>query len=98
MPEVFAEIAALAQRLGVRSIKDLPGCWEHDVDGHWWIAVNGHRIPMKCSRGPEVHPFTVYVEWKGWPAGIITPDGGTLAAGDAANEDALIAALKAAGR
>jgi len=96
MSEVFVRIAELALALGVRGIGNLPGCWEHDVDGVWWIAMNGRATAAKCSRGPEVAPFTAYVEFNGWPAGLVTPGGGVIAAGEAANERALIEALVAA--
>jgi hypothetical protein len=96
--EAFYEIVMLAERMGVEDINELPGCWECQIDERWWIAVNGHREPAKCSAGPEVPPFTAYVQFNGWPAGIIDPYGGIIAAGDAANEDAFITALKGAGR
>jgi hypothetical protein len=96
MCEAFAEIAALASRLGIASIGKLPGCWEHRIDDHWWIAVNGHPAVQKSSTGKSVPPFSAYVEFCGWPAGIVNPYGGLIAAGDAANEDTFIAALRAA--
>ena len=94
--EVFVEIAALAERIGVAPINALLGCWEHQVDPHWWIAVNGHAEPVQCSMGTKVPSFSAYVQFNGWPAGIINPFGGTLVAADAANEDTFIAALQAA--
>ena len=80
---------------GAKNIFQLPGCWESDVDGHWWIAINGHTETVSSSRGQDVPPFSVVIEFNGWPAGIIGPDGGVIAAGGAANEDTFIAALKA---
>lgn len=97
MSEAFAEVCGLALRLGARSIKDLPGCWEHQIDAQWWVALNGHNEPIKCSSGVEVPPYTMYVMYNGWPAGLISPAGGTMAAGAAANEDTFIAVVKAAG-
>jgi hypothetical protein len=95
--EVMIEIVELAARLGVTEIYELPGCWEHAVDDGWWLALNGHREPVACSRGPEVPPLSAYVEWYGWPAGIVGFHGGVVAAGSEANEDALLEALRAAG-
>jgi len=92
----FDEIAQLAIRLGVVPLNARPGCWEFQVDEHWWIAVNGHRESLKCSKGVAVEPFNAYVEFNGWPAGSFNPAGGIMAAGEAANEDAFIAALRAA--
>jgi hypothetical protein len=93
-------IAMLADALGVRDICNLPGCWEHQVDEQWWIAVNGRRSPSKPSRGPTpIEPFHVYVEFKGWPAALFRIGGdGTFAAGTAANEDTFVAACVAAAR
>lgn len=94
--EAFYEIANMAQRMGVTRIDQMEGCWEVDVDDHWRLSVNGHGEPTKNRDGTEVPPITAYVEWNGWPAGLIHPAGGTMAAGSAANEGALIEALKAA--
>jgi hypothetical protein len=73
-----------------------PGCWEVGIDQHWWIAVNAHNEPKTCSKGTEVAPFACYVGFNGWPAGILTPTGGALAAGSLANEETFLAALAAA--
>lgn len=94
--EAFSAIAQLAGRLGIEKINEMEGCWEHQVDGLWWIAVNGHTKPLKCSHGAEVPPINCYIEFNGWPAGIIDPFGGIIAAGAAANEDTFIDALNAA--
>lgn len=94
--EAFAEIVKLAERRGVARINDLPGCWEPEIGGEWKIALNGHREPAKSSSGAEVPPFSAYIEYNGWPAGVIDPSGGIIAAGECANEDAFIAALRAA--
>jgi hypothetical protein len=96
MSESFFEICQLADRLGVSNIGNMTGCWEHAVDEHWWMAINGHASEMKCSRGATVPAFHAYIEYNGWPAGFISPNGGIIAAGAAANEDAFIAALKLA--
>ena len=69
---------------------------EKEIDEQWWIAINPHDEKLKCSHGPVVEPFTMYVEFNGWPAGIVTMNGGMFAAGSAANEDAFIDALKRA--
>lgn len=91
---VFAGIGALASQLGVANIRELPGCWEIQIDEQWFIAVNGHKDERRCSKGARVPFAHAYVEYNGWPAGIINPYGGILAAGDCANEQALIAAIE----
>jgi hypothetical protein len=105
--EAFMAVVELAEALGVERIDRLPGCWEHKVDAQWFIAVNGHTTP-KAIRGFAggaaampgevlfIDPLHVYLEFNGFPAGIIGMRSGLLAAGSAANEDTLIAALRAA--
>lgn len=89
--EAFSEVVELSRRMGVSRINQLPGCWEVEVGNGFRIAVNGHDKPTPCTFGPEVPPFEMYVERNGLPAGLISPDGGTVV-GDC--EDALIEALK----
>lgn len=94
--EAFSKIAALADALGVRAIDTLHGCWEFQVDEQWWISLNGHKEKTKDSHGAEVPPYHAVVEYNGWPAGIIGPANGIIAAGSCANENSFIAALEAA--
>jgi hypothetical protein len=94
LTHAMVEIVDLAARLGVAQINKLPGCWELQVDAQWWIALNGHSEPTKCSKGAAVPPFHAYVEFNGWPAGVIGCHAGTIAAGAAANEQAFIEAVK----
>lgn len=92
----FHLIALVAQHDGVQGIVARPGCWERDLPDGWRISVNGHADPTDNSDGVPVPPFTVYVQYNGWPAGFIDPMGGVLAAGEAANEAAFRAALQKA--
>jgi hypothetical protein len=94
--EAMLLVGELAAALGVANINRLPGCWEHAIDAHWTIAVNGHQQPIKTSTGVEVAPFNVWVEFNGWPAGYFDASGGTLAAGEAANEVTFCEALRGA--
>ena len=96
MSAAFIRICDLALELGVRAINGLPACWEHQVDEHWFIAVNGHGEAQKTSNGNAVPPFNCYIEFSGFPAGLITPYDGIIAAGSVANEDSFIAALERA--
>lgn len=89
-------VVILADSLGVRGMNALPGCWEHQIDEQWWIALNAHGHPVKCSRDIEVQGFTCYVEFNGWPAGTFTPFEGVIAAGAAANEQAFCEACERA--
>lgn len=94
IPEVMMAICALGLAVGAAPLNELAGCWEERLDEHWEIAVNGHGAPTMCSFGHDVPPFHVCVQYNGWPAGLISPYGGYMAAGECANEDALIAAVR----
>ena len=89
--EAFVLIVDLALKQGRRNIKDQ--VVDVAVDDTWKVRVNGCSVERE-----NIPPFHAYVEFNGWPAGFIGTDGGgVIAAGEAANEDALIAALRAAG-
>lgn len=92
-PEVFGLAAELAASRGAKSIKDLAGCFEMQIDDRWWCAFNGHREPTECTHGTKVTPYGIYFEFNGWPAGIVDASGGELVAG---KEDDLIEAIQSA--
>lgn len=92
----FVEVCEYSYAMGARDINKKPGCYESQVDDHWWFAINPHGETYKCSRGASVPGLHVYVEFNEFPAGIISAYGGVLAAGEAANEQTFIAALRAA--
>jgi hypothetical protein len=95
--QVFALLCELAFALGVRSIKDLPGCWTHRIDGQWEVCINGHRHAVACPHCKvTVPPFHAYLQFNGWTAGVISPHSGTLADGALANERTLVEALQQA--
>ncbi|MCI0366684.1 MAG: hypothetical protein L0219_22705 [Phycisphaerales bacterium] len=94
--EAMSEVAKLAARAGVGDGTGLPGCWEYQIDDQWWIAVNCHSEQKTTSHGQTVPPIHCVIEYNGWPAGLINPYEGIIAAGSGANEDSFIAALKAA--
>lgn len=96
LPVILECLLKLTEKEGVKNIREAEGCYEKEIDEQWWIAINPHDEKLKCSHGPVVEPFTMYVEFNGWPAGIVTMNGGMFAAGSAANEDAFIDALKRA--
>lgn len=95
IPLAIGRIVELAEAIGVKAINNLPGCWEVQVDDRWRIAVNAHTDGRKTESGVDVPGGHFYVEFNGWPAGLLTFRGGTIAAGEAANEDTFIAALDA---
>ena len=96
--EVYVLLSELALSLKLAPLNQhFPnGCWEYQIDEHWWVALNGHQQNMKCSKGNEVRPFEAYIEFNGWPFGILDPYGGSMGAGTVANEKALLEALRQA--
>ena len=96
--EAFMEAGDWAYKQGARNIKALPGAWVGKVDENWMIAVNGHAEEVKCepegTMGADIPPYSMAVWWNGWLAGIFNAAGGAMAAGELANEDTFIAALK----
>ena len=92
--EVFALLIDWSTQLGAENISALPGCWENRLGEHWRVAINGHRDPCSDSTGAEVPPYHAYLEYRGWPAGLVNPRGGTIVNGEGANEDALIEVLR----
>ncbi len=95
MPEAYAVVLELAVKRGAENISALPCCWETAVD-KWFVALNGRSEPTKSSHGSDVPPYSVYIAYNGWPAGIIDPHGGIIAGGEAANEETFIKAIREA--
>jgi hypothetical protein len=98
--EVWALVCELGVALGLRDLSAVPGCWRHELadprGGTWAFALNPHAAPeLIGDTATELPPFHMLVEWNGFPAGIVGPAGGVIAAGALANEDTCIAALKA---
>lgn len=61
-----------ATHLGVKSISELDGLWEHQVDQHWKIKCNGHDYTID-----DVPPYSWAVFYRGYLAGMITAVTGT---------------------
>ena len=100
---VFALLCQLWGVLGHPPINQFPGCWELQIDDEWWVAINGHGEARKTATTPrggiegehDCPPFTALLYYNGWPAGVFDPYGGVCAAGEGANEDTLVAAIRA---
>lgn len=60
-----------------------------DPDKGWGVKLN----PTAEAIG-DVDPFHAVVTWNGFPAGIMDPMGGIIAAGDLANQETFVAWLK----
>jgi hypothetical protein len=84
--------------MGLRTLRDIPGVWYHDLGDGWAFALNAHdEIVISEPEGGmrvDVPARSVAFWWNGWLAGLCDVTGGTIAAGAAANENALIASLK----
>jgi hypothetical protein len=91
---LFILLADLADKDDAAPLSKHEGCWERRIGKDWWIAVNGHEEDKKCSRGAQVPFGHCYVEYLGFPAGLFSPFGGTIAAGAVANEEAFAKALE----
>lgn len=87
----FWELAGtLRKKDGVEPLGNLAGLWIRKVDERWLFKANGHREAID-----NVPPFSIYVEYNGWPAGVIDPGGAAFAAGTLANIQTFNAALEA---
>lgn len=85
----FDLLAQLALALGAAPIKGK--VWTHRIDESWDVKING------CSEQKDgILPYHAELSFNGWPAGVMSPFGGWIAAGSLANERALIAAIEAA--
>lgn len=91
----------LAEHLGVRNMKDMTDCWEHQVDDAWWLAINPRPVDKRCKKGVIVPAYSMYVEYLDWPAGVLPfsrmarmGDGG-FADGSVASVDAFVKAIEA---
>jgi hypothetical protein len=94
--KAFILVGELAYRRGARNIRARPGCHKVEVDDEWTVHVNAHAESAEMEAGLTVPPLSMFVEYNGWPAGLIDSGGGIVAAGTSANEDKLCAALEAA--
>lgn len=70
-------------------------------DSGWGVDLNATGIDQAWPPGDPTYatnfdPYTAFITWGGFPAGIVTPGGGVIAAGSAANEDTFKAWLKTA--
>ena len=77
-----------AQSEGYDNLGEYPGIVEQEV-GIWKLELHTGDDLID-----DLPPFHVRLSFNGWPAGIIAAGGGIMAAGEAGNEDALIAALE----
>lgn len=65
--------------------------WKRKIDERWTMAVNGSK-----ERIENVPAFSIYVDFNGWPAGLIDTRGCSFAAGTLANLETFNEALQKA--
>lgn len=96
-PEFMDALLVLVEKDGAAPLNAHPGAWKRVIDDRWTVWVNAHGDPQKTDTGATVPPYHIYVEYNGFPAGMLTPMGdGAICAGEAANEDAFIEAMRMA--
>ena len=92
----FSAIADLALARGIRNIKDTTEAVKIAVDERWSVWLSGAKPLPETKQHPAIPSFHAYVEFNGFPAGLLNPAEGAFAAGRLANEDAFIVALRQA--
>ena len=88
---VFFLVAEIGYAQGVRDLKNKPP-WVLEF-GSWKIVTNGKDKPVQWER-TWIPPFSMYIEFNGWPAGTLNAHGGGMVAGGIANEAILISELE----
>lgn len=92
----FALCCQLGALCGQKAIKDLPGCWEHQINDDWHLSFNGHAHEVTDTSGYPVPPISIWVRHSRYFAsGVVAPFGGMMMGGGEAEDD-LIAALEVA--
>jgi len=101
LDRIWDLIYELHKTLGLPPLKEVEGCWGHQLTDHWLMAVNGHDRAVTVE--PDRHkmratvPAGSAVFWfNGWVAAQFDFSGGWIAKGELANTDTLIIALEAA--
>lgn len=97
LSEAFCEVAALAERLGIKNIASHGRPWVHKIDDSWVLAINGTKEPQECrpegTMGADIQPFHMAVWYNGWLAALLNPYEGVFLNG---SENDFIAAVKGA--
>ena len=103
LQDVWLALTALAKASGTPCIKDQ--VWHYKISDKWEIWINGNKVKAAGIRSDGrptsmLNPYEAYIEFNGWPAGIMTPFESMIAHGTIANiftlRDAIRAAIKKA--
>ena len=95
IPLAFMRLVELHAARKLPDLKAMGGAWTCEIGNGWIARLNGTTVDREID-GFKVPPFSALVECDGWPAGLIDPGGGTIAAGARINEAALVTALETA--
>ena len=100
-------LLAYATKDGAVPVSGLPGLYHRSLsDGalgtRWEFWLNGRprKLPVPGREGMALYPGELYIEYLGWPFGVIdcATGEGYAGAGDGANLGTFIAALQEASR
>lgn len=95
-------LLALGEKDGVVPLNRLPGFYYRRVDRRWRFWLNGQplRRRVRCRKGLSLYPGELYIEFNGWPFGVLdcATGEGFAGAGDVANLAAFVAALQEASK
>jgi hypothetical protein len=61
----FMKAVLLAHTLWEDGLALAPACWERQIDTEWWLALNAHTVPMRCSHGYALDSMEVGFEYRG---------------------------------
>ena len=87
-------LMAAHARAGLPPLVKMPGKRWAGTCGPWSWLVNASKVPITTEAGVTVPAFHTYVEFNGWPAGVLDAVGeGEFAAGSLADSEAFAAAL-----
>ena len=100
MNKAYMKACELISLIVGKSLIELPDKkWTGNIDDNWIIAIHANKgetikFEPKGTIGCSVTWGVLVVWFNGWLAGLLDPYGGTIAAGEAANEDVFIEAIE----
>jgi hypothetical protein len=86
-------VASLALARDEAPASDCPNCWECQVDGKWFVAVNAHPNPRLNSRGLKIAAYYAYVEFEGQMVGLFASYKGTFSTDERCDIEAFRSAV-----
>ena len=101
LEKFWAAIHDLWEARGDKPMTEIDGAWCVEIDGGWYIAANGTNKTVMVAPPSDVMPievrqFEAVVWFNGWLAMLVTPAGGSVCNGSAANLDTFCEAVRKA--